>query len=175
MQNVVKQGGVLSVTLFCIYIYELISRHEHSVIGCYIGNEYYGNISHADDLKLLCPSINGLEEMLDICDVFSKEYFVKYNASKTVAICYGKSGGKPKRSLSLDGECIRWETSVKYLGNIHCSSMTNCDDIKYKKRIYISSVNKLNCQFSFASSSTRTKLHWRTIFRRAQGVNYSLI
>ena len=54
--------------------------------------------------------------------------------------------------------CIRWETSVKYLGNIHCSSMTNCDNIKYKKRIYISSVNKLNCQFSFASSSTRAKL-----------------
>ena len=96
--------------------------------------------------------------MLDICDVFSKEYFVKYNANKTVAICYGKSGGKPKRSLRLDGECIRWETSVKYLGNIHCSSMNNHDDIKYKKRIYISSVNKLNCQISFASSWTRAKL-----------------
>ena len=96
--------------------------------------------------------------MLDICDVFSKEYFVKYNASKTVGICYGKSGGKPKRSLRLDGECIRRVTSVKYLGNIHCSSMTNCDDIKYKKRIYISSVNQLNCQFLFASNSTRAKL-----------------
>ena len=53
---------------------------------CYIGGEYYGNISYADDLKLLCPSINGLQKMLDICDVFLKEYFVKYNASKTVAI-----------------------------------------------------------------------------------------
>ena len=137
---------------------ELISRLEHSGIGCYIGNEYYGNFSYADDLKLLCPSINGLQKMLDICHVFSKEYFVKYNASKTVAICYGKSGGKPKRSLRPDRECIRWETSVKYLGNIHCSSMTNYDDIKYKKRIYISSVNKLNCQLSFVPSSTRAKL-----------------
>ena len=86
--------------------------------------------------------------MLDICDVFSKENFVKYNVSKTVAICYGKSGGNPKRSSCLDGECIRRETSVKYLGNVHCSSMTNCDGIKYKKRIYISSVNRLICQFS---------------------------
>ena len=94
MHNGVKQGGVLSATLFCIYMDELISRLEHSGIGCYIGNEYYGNISYADDLKLLCPSINGLQKMLDICDVFSKEYCVKYNASKTVAICYGKSGGK---------------------------------------------------------------------------------
>ena len=92
MQNGVKQGGVLSATLFCIYMDELISRLEHSGIGYYIGNEYYGNISYTDDLKLLCPSINGLQKMLDICDVFfSKEYFVKYNASKTVAICYGKN------------------------------------------------------------------------------------
>ena len=94
MQNGVKQGNVLPATLFCIYMDELISRLEHSGIGCYIGNEYYGNISYADDLKLLCPSINGLQKMLDICDVFSKEYFVKYNASKTVAICLPAYAGK---------------------------------------------------------------------------------
>ena len=73
----VKQCGVLSSTLFCIYMDELISRLERSGIGCYIGYEYYGNISYADDLKLLCPSINGLLKILDICDVFSKEYSVK--------------------------------------------------------------------------------------------------
>ena len=72
MQNGVKQGGVLSATLFCIYMDELISRLEHSGIGCYIGSEYYVNISYADDLKLLCPSTKGLQKMLDICDVFPK-------------------------------------------------------------------------------------------------------
>ena len=49
-----------------------------------------------------------------VCDVFSKEYFVKYNASKSVAICYGKSGGRPKRTLRLDGECIRCEIFGEY-------------------------------------------------------------
>ena len=53
MQNGWKEGGVLSATIFCIYMDELISRLERSGIGCYIGNEYYGNISDADDLKLL--------------------------------------------------------------------------------------------------------------------------
>ena len=86
MQNGVKKCGVLSATLFCIYMDELISRLEHSGISYYIGNGYYNDISYADGLKL-CLSINGLHEMLDICDVFSKEYFVKYNAGKTVAIC----------------------------------------------------------------------------------------
>ena len=82
MHNGVKQGGVLSATLFCIYMDELLSILERSGIGCYIGNNYYGNISYADDLKLLCPSINGLQKMLDICDIFSKEYFVTYKPIK---------------------------------------------------------------------------------------------
>ena len=148
MHDGVKQGGVLSATLFCIYMDELLSRLERSGIGCYIGNNYYGNISYADDLKLLCPSINGLQKMLDICDIFSKEYFVTCNAHKTIAICYGKTSGNPKRSLHLNGSSIRWETSVKYLGNMHCSSMSDCNDVTYKNHIYISSVNKLNCHFA---------------------------
>ena len=47
----------------------------------------------------------------------------------------------------------------KHLWNIWGISLFfNGDDVKYKKRLYISSVNKLNCQFPFASRSTRTKL-----------------
>ena len=158
MHNGVKQGGVLSATMFCIYMDELLSRLERSGIGCHIGNNYYGNIWYADDLKLLCPSINGLKKMIDICGIFSKKHFVTYNAHKTIAICYGKTSGNPKRSLHLNGSRIRWETSVKYLGNMHCSSMSDCNDVTYKKHIYRSSVNKLNCHFAFASSATKAKL-----------------
>ena len=60
MHNGVKQGDVLSATLFCIYMDELLSRLDRSGIGWYIGNNYYGDISYANDLKLLCPNINGL-------------------------------------------------------------------------------------------------------------------
>ena len=64
---------------------------------------------------------------------------------------------RKKRSLHLDGECIRWETSVRYLGNITCHPTTNCDDIPYKKLIYITSVQNLDCHFSFASTLTQAK------------------
>ena len=33
--------------------------------------------------------------------------------------------------------------------------MSDCNDVTYKKHIYISSVNKLNCHFAFASSATK--------------------
>ena len=63
--------------------------------------------------------------------------------------------------------------------------MTLCDHIIYKKHIYIRFVNKLNCQFSFASNSTQAILletycsawygsqDWQ--LDTAQGVTASLI
>ena len=134
-QNGMKQGGVLSAILFFIYMDEIIWRLEHSDIGCYIGKTYYGSISYADDFKLLCPSINGLRKcfiyvVFYMCCFFAR-IFLNYNANMIIAICYGKSGEKSKRSLCLDGEYTRWELSVKYLGIMHCSPMTNGDDITY--------------------------------------------
>ena len=93
-----------------------------------------------------------------LCDTFSKEHFVTYNARKPIAICNGKSSGKPKRSLHLNWSSIRWETSVNCLGNMHCSSMSDCNDVTYKNHIYISSANKLNCHFAFVSSATKVNL-----------------
>ena len=60
--------------------------------------------------------------------------------------------------MHLNGSSIRWETSAKYLGNMHCSSMSDCNDVTYKKHIYINSVNKLNYHFAFASSAMKKKL-----------------
>ena len=111
MHNGVEQGGVVSAILFCIFIDEFRFRLERAVIGCDIDDNYYGKISYIDDLKLVCPSINELQNMLDIM-----WYFVTCNISKKIAISYGKPGGKPKRSLHLKGSSIRREPSVKYLG-----------------------------------------------------------
>ena len=37
MENGVKQGGVLSPTLFCIYFDELLRRLRETDVGCHIG------------------------------------------------------------------------------------------------------------------------------------------
>ena len=80
MFNGVKQGGVLSPVLFCIYMDELIKRLKDSGIGCYIGTQFLGAFGYADDLKVLCPSIGGLQKMINICENFGVEYDVNFNA-----------------------------------------------------------------------------------------------
>ena len=160
MYNGVKQGGVLSATLFCLYMDELMLRLEASGVGCYIGNKFYGGLSYADDLKLLSPSVYGLQKLLQICEDFGNEYSVKYNAKKTVCICYGISDSSvcDIRRLRINGTHIIWQTRVKYLGNIHVSDMSDNYDIDYKKGVYISAVNKVNHQFSLAPSRVKAFL-----------------
>ena len=76
MSNGVKQaGGVLSAIFFTLYLDKLLIRLKNSNIGCTcsINGCYTGALSHADDITLSCPSIRGLNRMLEICNTFAAE------------------------------------------------------------------------------------------------------
>ncbi len=53
VSNGVKQGGVLSPVLFAVYIDGLMNILKNSGVGCYMGNKFMGDVSFADDIKLL--------------------------------------------------------------------------------------------------------------------------
>ena len=85
--NGVKQGGVLSPILFCLYIDELFVRLKQSGIGCHIGNQYAGAVGYADGVSLIAPSRHAAKLMLSICEKYAHEYDV-FNSSKSVLITY---------------------------------------------------------------------------------------
>jgi hypothetical protein len=86
VQNGVKQGGVLSPTLFNIYLDELLRRLKENGAGCHIGRTWCGSLSYADDVVLLSPSLCGIKEMLNICKEYAMEYKMLFNASKSKLI-----------------------------------------------------------------------------------------
>ena len=67
VSNGVKQGGVISPILFCVYMDNLISELKSSDVGCYMGGVFAGAFVYADDFKLLAPSIYALKMMVEIC------------------------------------------------------------------------------------------------------------
>ncbi len=81
MENGVKQGGVLSPTLFCIYFDELLRRLRETDVGCRVGHMSYAAFGYADDLLLLSPSIHGLEMLVETSESFAREYGVTFNAT----------------------------------------------------------------------------------------------
>ena len=84
--NGVKQRSILSPILFNCYLDVLLKDLNHSKTGCYIGNQYMGCVAYADDVTLLSPSISGLQNMLDKCYAFSKDYSMVFNENKTACI-----------------------------------------------------------------------------------------
>ena len=82
-RNGVKQGGVLSPLLFCVYVDELLCRLQVLGVGCRIGRLFAGAFGYADDLTLLAPSIPAAKTLLKACEQFATDYFVSFNASKS--------------------------------------------------------------------------------------------
>ena len=132
--------------LFALYMDELILRLKNSCFGCRIGKTYVGCLAYADDLTLLSPSIGGLKQMLLICEKFSKEFHVTFNSKKSLAICFGTTES-PTAPIAVNGANIKWTTSVKHLGNILNSFLSDGNDITLKRGQFIQSVNKLLSQF----------------------------
>ena len=139
--NGVKQGSIISPSLFCIYLDVLLNRLETNRAGCRIGTKFCGALAYADDLTLISPSIKGLQSMINICETFSVEYDVVFNETKTVCIMFGKNEVTPVVYMS-NVKLVR-KLKVKHLGNIINSDLSDNDDINYKCGCFYQYVNRL--------------------------------
>ena len=52
---------------------------NQSGLGCHINGTYMGALGYADDITLTCPSLYGLNYILDICNQFAKNKHVIFN------------------------------------------------------------------------------------------------
>ena len=155
MENGVKQGGVLSPTLFCIYFDELLRRLRETDVGCHVGHMSYAAFGYADDLLLLSPSIHGLEILVKTSESFASEYGVTFNAKKTECICFSKNACPLQRQVNVNGQQVKWKDKVKYLGIILTNDMCDDADIRGKRGEFIGSVNRLNAQFRVVPDQIR--------------------
>ena len=104
VNNGIKQGGVLSPVLFCVYMDELLLRLKQSGYGCHIGTMFMGAFGYADDVVILSPTRYGLRKMLSICSSYSKEYHVEFNPEKCKLLYFGDD--------NLQINTVNWEGQV---------------------------------------------------------------
>ena len=134
--NGVKQGGVLSPILFAIYTDGLLLNLEKSAVGCYMGNQYTGAIAYADDITLLCPSVDGMQKMLNICESYANQFDILFNSEKSVLSLFQGRDCKPVFStLCINGSVLKYCTDTTHLG--HAVSSEDKD----------ASVKKAKCEF----------------------------
>ena len=64
VKNGVRQGAILSPSLFCVYLDTLLFQLREAGVGCHLGGFFLGAFGYADDVTLLVPSRQGLQVML---------------------------------------------------------------------------------------------------------------
>ena len=79
VKNGVRQGAILSPSLFCVYLDTLLSCLRDAGVGCHVGGSFLGAVGYADDVTLLSPTRQGLQAMLKICEDFSASHSMLFS------------------------------------------------------------------------------------------------
>ena len=99
----VPQGGVLSPTLFIIFINDILKDLPRRVHGAI----------YADDLVLWCTEDSigtaryRLQEALNILDNWTKQWLVKINGEKTTYSVFTLSTSIQTANLQIDGQKLQ--------------------------------------------------------------------
>ena len=155
--------------LYCVYTNGLYEELRRLKIGCWLGRDYVGVLGYADDLFLIAPTIDGLQDMLKVCERYAGEHNLQFstntnpNKSKTKCMAF-LNKSRPLRKLKLCGNELPWVEKGKHLGVKVTNDTRNIlgDDIMEKRARYIQSNNELMQEFSFSHS--RTKVFINRVF-----------
>ena len=167
MQNGVRQGSVLSPILFCFYMNDLFRLLRESKSGCHIESYYAGCFGYADDLLLLSPSRNGLQEQLNIAQKYASDHNISFSTnidpkkSKTKGIIFSKHEMKREiENVLLNENPLLWVQSAKYLGNRLTNKINGlCDDVLEKRARYIEKNFEINQEFPYAHPKLKCTLN----------------
>ena len=131
-------------------------------ITCCVGRNYVGVLGYADDLYLMSPSVDGLQEMLKVCEKYAQTHNLKFSTdekpskSKTKCMAYLI---KPRelRKLTLCGNELPWVPNGKHLGMRIDAEREKIltKDVLEKRAQYIQRNNELLQEFAYTSCSTK--------------------
>ena len=158
VSNGVKQGGVLSPTLFSIYVNGLLDELEVSGYGCKIGDAFVGCISYADDLIILCASLHGIKCMIRICENLAISHFIKFNGNKSKLMIYSRNPNEPIVDIKVFGETVEMVTEMTYLGFRMSTNIEDDISLDYVIRDFNTKFNIFMADFNNIDSCLKNKL-----------------
>ena len=146
--NGVKQGGIVSPVLFCLYIDGLLQSLADLGVGCTIGEVFVGVLAYADDIVLLAPTPNAMRMMLDTCDSYAKEFNIVLNANKSKCLfssCKRRSKQDigPNPLFEINGRTIEYVNEWPHLGHIISSNLNDEADIMQRRNIMAGQIKRV--------------------------------
>jgi hypothetical protein len=168
----VRQGAILSPSLFCVYLDTLLSELRDAGVGCHVGGKFLGAFVYADDVNLLALTRQGLQIMLNICEQIASSHSMSFSTdmdpskSKTKCLFFSRNKlDSQVRQVVLNGDLLPWVPTAKHLGN-HLSSKNNFSsyspetrtDLLQKRAILFDKVHQIQQQFGYCNPRLIIKL-----------------
>jgi len=104
----IRQGGLLSPALFAMYSDKLLQLFKSSGLGCKYNDTYVGYPCYADHIILMSHSMTVMQNIFVLCNVFSTEFDVQFNTTKSVAMRIGPRYDAVCADLTLSGGIIQY-------------------------------------------------------------------
>jgi len=92
--NGVRPGGVLRPYFFAVYLDDLSLERSNIEAGCYIGDILLNHLMFVDDICVFCPSVRGLQSILEVCQAYAESHEIIFNCSKTVCMMFKAKSAK---------------------------------------------------------------------------------
>ena len=112
----VKQGCILSPTLFKIFINDLPEIFGDQCDPTTLFNKKVSCLMFADDVVLVSESREGLQHSLNEIYQYSADWRLTINTEKSKIMIFNKAGKASKLQFSLGDEMLENVNSYNYLG-----------------------------------------------------------
>lgn len=115
-----------------------MSQISNTGVGCNIGGIFINVLAYADDIVLLAPSWNALQQLLSVLEMHIADIDMTCNVKKTVCMIFEPKQRSRKMSVSfpqfkLGDSYLEFVKCFKYLG--HMITDTLDDDLDIQREI----------------------------------------
>ena len=115
-----RQGDVISPTLFNFFIHDLMEQFDISCEPPKLGNITVQNLLNADDLILMSKTEQGLQNCLNKLHTFCNMWDLEVNTEKTKVVVFNKKSELLNPTIKYKCQKIESVLTYKYLGlNFH--------------------------------------------------------
>ena len=127
-------------------------------LGCHFNCHFVGCFKYADDITLLAPSRDALNNMLDVCRDYTEVYDILFNATKTKLMLFDITHSILfDKDIQFNGSPIGFVDKCKFLGFSISRDILN-RDIQSSKNTFNRKCNEVSLYFSILHSDIKSKL-----------------
>ena len=99
--------------------------------GCWVNGDFHGICDYSDDILLLAPCIDALQDMLSTCEMYAQEHNLQFSTninpikSKTKCMAFVKQKGLVLKEMVLCNNKLPWVNNIKHLGSVLTNGSNN--------------------------------------------------